>query len=128
MRALHRRRDLQVDEIAFPHPPLTSPLRLGQVKEVDQRHASVGINAIDFAEQQAAIDGVDEVMVIGGETLYRQCLEDADRLYLTRIESAPDGDAWFPELDAAQWLLVSERAVAAGMAFLPAATASTVGA
>lgn len=70
--------------------------------------------ALDFAEQQAAIDGVDEVMVIGGETLYRQCLEDADRLYLTRIESAPDGDAWFPELDAAQWLLVSERAVAAG--------------
>ena len=70
--------------------------------------------ARDFAEQQAAIDGVDEVMVIGGETLYRQCLEDADRLYLTRIESAPDGDAWFPELDAAQWLLVSERAVAAG--------------
>ena len=60
------------------------------------------------------LDGVDEVMVIGGETLYRQCLEDADRLYLTRIESAPDGDAWFPELDAAQWLLVSERAVAAG--------------
>ena len=70
--------------------------------------------ALDFAEQQAAIDGVDEVMVIGGETLYRQCLEDADRLYLTRIESAPDGDAWFPELAAAQWLLVSERAVAAG--------------
>ena len=70
--------------------------------------------ALDFAEQQAAIDGVDEVMVIGGETLYRQCLEEADRLYLTRIDAVPDGDAWFPEFDVAQWLLASERAVAAG--------------
>lgn len=70
--------------------------------------------ALDFAEQQAAADGVEEVMVIGGETLYRQCLADADRLYLTRIDAAPEGDAWFPEFDETEWLLVSERAVAAG--------------
>lgn len=70
--------------------------------------------ALDFAEQQAATDGVEEVMVIGGETLYRQCLAEADRLYLTRIDAAPEGDAWFPEFDEAEWVLASERAVAAG--------------
>ena len=70
--------------------------------------------ALDFAEQQAAIDGVDEVMVIGGENLYRQTLEQADRLYLTRIESEPEGDAWFPPFDEQAWTLASERAVAAG--------------
>ncbi len=70
--------------------------------------------ALDFAEQQAATDGVEEIMVIGGETLYRQCLAEADRLYLTRIEATPKGDAWFPEFDEAEWVLASERKVEAG--------------
>lgn len=70
--------------------------------------------ALTFAAQKAVADGVDEVMVIGGETLYRQALDQADRLYLTRIDAAPEGDAWFPEFDEGAWELVSERAVDAG--------------
>ncbi|NWB63791.1 dihydrofolate reductase, partial [Pseudomonas sp. F1002] len=34
-------------------------------------------------------------------------LEQADRLYLTRVALSPDGDAWFPEFDLNQWKLVS---------------------
>ena len=37
--------------------------------------------ALDAARQQAQADGVDEVMVIGGDNLYRQTLESADRIY-----------------------------------------------
>ena len=70
--------------------------------------------ALAAARQQAQTDGVDEVMVIGGDNLYRQTLEQADRLYLTRIESEPEGDAWFPPFDEQAWALASERAVAAG--------------
>jgi dihydrofolate reductase len=70
--------------------------------------------ALDAARQQAQADGVDEVMVIGGDHLYRQTLERADRIYLTRIESEPEGDAWFPAFDEQAWAVVSERAVAAG--------------
>ncbi|MGI3129592.1 dihydrofolate reductase [Halopseudomonas pachastrellae] len=70
--------------------------------------------ALDAARQQAQVDGVDEVMVIGGDNLYRQTLERADRIYLTRIESEPEGDAWFPAFDEQAWAVVSERAVAAG--------------
>jgi len=70
--------------------------------------------ALTFARRKALSDGVAEVMVIGGENLYRQTLEQADRLYLTRIESEPEGDAWFPPFDEQAWTLASERAVAAG--------------
>jgi dihydrofolate reductase len=70
--------------------------------------------ALELAQAKARQDGVDEVMVIGGETLYRQCLDRADRLYLTRIESEPDGDAWFPAFDEALWSLCKERLVEAG--------------
>tara|TARA_Y100000748_G_scaffold151261_1_gene126492 strand:- start:4108 stop:4617 length:510 start_codon:yes stop_codon:yes gene_type:complete len=70
--------------------------------------------ALDAARQQAQADGVGEVMVIGGDNLYRQTLERAERIYLTRIESEPEGDAWFPAFDEQAWAVVSERAVAAG--------------
>ena len=52
---------------------------------------------------------VSEVMLIGGAQLYAQGLADADRLYLTRVGMSPEGDAWFPEFDQAQWKRVSEE-------------------
>lgn len=70
--------------------------------------------ALDIAFAQAELDGVDEVMVIGGATLYKQLMGRADRLYLTRVEASPQGDAWFPEFDEGKWELVQDRAVAEG--------------
>jgi dihydrofolate reductase len=45
-----------------------------------------------------------ELMVIGGETLYRQTLPLAERIYLTEVHARPEGGARFPALDEAQWL------------------------
>ena len=64
--------------------------------------------AVERAEVWASEQGVSEVMLIGGAQLYTQGLADADRLYLTRVGLSPQGDAWFPEFDQAQWQLVSE--------------------
>ncbi|MGD8175901.1 dihydrofolate reductase [Marinimicrobium sp. ARAG 43.8] len=50
-----------------------------------------------------------EIMVMGGEQIYRQSLPLADRVYLTRINLEVEGDAWFPELDPDQWRLESEH-------------------
>lgn len=47
---------------------------------------------------------VDEIMVIGGATLYQQALGRADRIYLTLVEAKLDGDTWFPALIEAEWL------------------------
>jgi len=69
---------------------------------------------LERARHQAELDAVDEIMVIGGGKLYEQCLPLADRLYLTRVDLEPEGDAWFPEFSAAQWELSEERAVPAG--------------
>ncbi len=59
--------------------------------------------ALAMAEAQARADGVDEVMVIGGAAVYAEALPRADRLYLTRVQLAVDGDARFPEPDPASW-------------------------
>ncbi len=49
----------------------------------------------------------DEVMVIGGAEVYRSALPFADRIYLTKINAMPDGDAFFEALSDADWELES---------------------
>ncbi|WP_047338065.1 MULTISPECIES: dihydrofolate reductase [Pseudomonas] len=64
--------------------------------------------AVERAEEWALEQGASELMLIGGAQLYSQGLEQADRLYLTRVALSPEGDAWFPEFDEQQWKRVSE--------------------
>jgi dihydrofolate reductase len=58
-------------------------------------------NSIERALELAAND--EEVFVIGGEAVFREALPAADRIYLTQIERAFDGDVRFPEWTPAQW-------------------------
>jgi dihydrofolate reductase len=51
----------------------------------------------------AAAGNADEVFVIGGAELYAHALGIADRLQLTEIASAFEGDTRFPAVDRAQW-------------------------
>jgi dihydrofolate reductase len=55
-------------------------------------------------EQALAACGDDaQPFMIGGAELYKQALQLAQWLYLTRIEQDYEGDAWFPEYDDAEW-------------------------
>jgi len=49
----------------------------------------------------AAQDG--EAFVIGGAELYAAAMPLADRLQLTEIDAAFEGDTWFPAIDHHQW-------------------------
>jgi len=59
--------------------------------------------AIRLAESIALIDGVDEVVVIGGAQIYAEALPRADVLYITDVHADVEGDAFFPEYDASLW-------------------------
>ena len=61
----------------------------------------------DSAEAWAQAEDADELMLIGGAQLYAEALPRAARLYLTRVGLAPEGDAFFPEIDGAAWRLAS---------------------
>ncbi|WP_298126622.1 dihydrofolate reductase [Brevundimonas sp.] len=63
--------------------------------------------ALEIAREQAVEDGVDEICVIGGAALYAATLPRANRLHLTEVEAAPEGDTLFPAFDEAQWIEVS---------------------
>ena len=44
-----------------------------------------------------------ELMVIGGEEIYKLFLPYANRLYLTEIQKEFEADAFFPEYNKAEW-------------------------
>ncbi len=73
-------------------------------------HASGCTVARSLDEALEMAGATAEPMVIGGATLYRQTLPQAERLYLTVVEADIPGDAWFPEWDARDWRLVWEEA------------------
>ena len=45
----------------------------------------------------------EEVMVIGGAEIYKALLPLADKLFLTVVHAAPQGDTFFPGLIADDW-------------------------
>ena len=49
--------------------------------------------------------------MIGGGQIYAQSFDDADRIYLTRIQAAPEGDTHFPEIRASEWSEVGREAL-----------------
>lgn len=61
----------------------------------------------------AEASGADEACVIGGAQLYEAALPQADRIVLTEVNLAPEGDA-FLKLDLSQWREVSREDIARG--------------
>ncbi|MZI92703.1 type 3 dihydrofolate reductase [Vibrio sp. CAIM 722] len=53
------------------------------------------VSSIDEALTLAA--DADEVMIIGGGSIYQACLAKADKLYVTEIHADIDGDTHFPD-------------------------------
>lgn len=67
------------------------------------------VQAMTLARLACAAAQVEEIMVIGGEQIYRLTLPVADRLYLTQVEAEVEGDAFFPIYDPEEWHQVSEQ-------------------
>ncbi len=73
-----------------------------------QAQGVVVAQTLEAAFELAAAEKPDELMVIGGAQIYAETLPMAQRIYLTQINKAFEGDAWFPELGA-EWEQVSRQ-------------------
>jgi dihydrofolate reductase len=61
---------------------------------------------------EAALAGCsdhDELMLIGGATLYEQTLDQVGCMYVTRIHHSFSGDTWFPEFDIRHWRISEQQ-------------------
>jgi dihydrofolate reductase len=70
----------------------------------DTSYRAEGCQVVHTLEEALrSAGGAEEAMIIGGATLYRQTLKDADRLYLTLVKAQPEGDTWFPKIKPQEW-------------------------
>ena len=67
--------------------------------------------ALAHAQTIAAADNAVEVMIGGGAEIYREALPLADRLYITHVGLAPEGDTRFPAIDPELWQVEAQPAV-----------------
>jgi dihydrofolate reductase len=79
-----------------------------------QGKGAEGVDVVTSVEQALAlidndVDEVPEVMVIGGGAIYKHCLPNADRLYITHIKASIDGDTQFPSYDDGCWQKTSNE-------------------
>lgn len=79
----------------------------GRRNIVVSRNPDLQIEGCDVAgsliDAQRLCVGVDEICLIGGAQLYAEALASADKLIVTEIAKAFEGDASFPVLDRSQW-------------------------
>jgi dihydrofolate reductase len=102
------------DSLGRPLPGRTS-IVVSRQGGLDIAGAHV-VPSLDAAVELAAtVEGGDEAFVIGGAQLYALALPRVDRLLLTEIADAFDGDTRFPDYDRGAWQETArEEAVSAG--------------
>ncbi len=65
-----------------------------------------GCRVVHSLEEAVALfDPQEEIFVIGGAQIYAEALNIADRLYITKVGCAYEGDTSFPEWDESAWCL-----------------------
>lgn len=99
--------------------PLPGRYTIVLTRDPAWRHDGVTVTtdveeALAAARAEAERRGTGEAMVGGGAQIYRQLIERTDRLYLTEVDLAPDGDAFFPDYTAfGRWREISRERHAA---------------
>jgi len=68
-----------------------------------------GCDVANSLDEAVSLASSDEVMVIGGGSLYEQALPKADRMVLTHIECDVEADTWFPRWDTSHWVPVNRE-------------------
>jgi dihydrofolate reductase len=71
-------------------------------------------SAVSVGREIAHATGVAEMCIVGGGEIYRQSIDVADVIHLTRVHSKPEGDTVFPDIDLEAWVEKCREKVSAG--------------
>jgi len=67
------------------------------------------VMAYSIEEAVEKCHDTNENFIIGGGSVYAQFLPIANKLYLTKVNKDFDADTFFPELNTAEWKLISKE-------------------
>jgi dihydrofolate reductase len=94
--------------------PLDGRINIVVTRQAQWRHDGVTAvrsleAALTLAKQAARDTGASALFVIGGGELFHEALPLAQRLYITHINAAPEGDVSFPDMARDEWREVSRE-------------------
>jgi dihydrofolate reductase len=93
---------------SLPKKPLSGRLNIvvSKTMTADVANGAVAEDVKYFPSLPAAIEycsGYEKIFICGGQAIYKQALEFADKIELTLIHRQYEGDTFFPEINAACW-------------------------
>jgi dihydrofolate reductase len=89
--------------------PLTGRTNIVITRQHDWQPEGIRVvHDIQEAMSAAAEADAKEAFIIGGGEIYKQTLPITNRVYLTRVYTSIDGDTYFPEMNKADWELLSQ--------------------
>ena len=97
------------DSLGEKYQPLPKRVNIVITRNQEWKHDGVKVfhnvkDGIDFAKS----NNEEELFIIGGGQIYKECLEFASRLYITEVKAEfPEADAYFPEYDNSKWVEIS---------------------
>ena len=69
----------------------------------------VAVHDLDELHEELKKYPSEDIYVIGGESIYRQLLDECDVAHITRINYAYEADAFFPDLDEkTEWRITAD--------------------
>ena len=91
--------------------PLTGRINIVLTSSKFLKHKGiVVVDKIKNAEFFAKENDYKELMILGGGNVYAQTIDDADKIYITRVHHVfEDADTFFPVIDEKKWKLVSNE-------------------
>lgn len=79
------------------------PGRKNIVISRQELHCSLAIHAKSVEDALSVSYCYPELVIIGGESIYKQTIELADKLVITHVDAEFTADTFFPEIDANFW-------------------------
>ena len=64
-----------------------------------KKDGAVIVSDFDALKKELEKYDTDDVFVIGGESIYKQLIDECDTAYITKIDYSYEADAYFPNLD-----------------------------
>ena len=70
---------------------------------------AIVLHSLDELREELKKYPSEDIYIIGGETIYRQLLDECDVAHITKVEFAYEADAYFPNLDELpEWKITAD--------------------
>lgn len=104
LKALTMGMPLVMGRKTFDSLPGVLPGRRHIVITRDPSWSAEGAEAVHSLDEALKLANAPHIAIFGGAEIYALALPLADRIELTEVHAAPDGDTRFPRFDRGDWL------------------------